>query len=229
MKDLNIEIRLRNNRLLARRKELGMTQRDFAKAAGISLDTYAGLERMTRPPLRTCDDRGPLETPQWSPGAVALADFYNCDPGELFPQFAISGRPPVLRVERDEDELGLLVGQASQEMLCSPEDAVARRDLRDTITELLDELDPRERYVIERRFGLDGREPQSLDEIKGGVKNRGPKKIRTWDDDTKEWKHVRVDRSAGVTREAARQIELLAIRKLQHCTRSDRLRDFVEG
>jgi len=79
------------------------------------------------------------------------------------------------------------------------EAAAETRLLRDQIREMLLTLTPRERRVIERRFGLTGEHDDTL---------------------------TAIGRDIGVTRERIRQIESTALRKLRHPSRSKRLRAF---
>ncbi len=82
----------------------------------------------------------------------------------------------------------------------APIDAAAREMLRDQIKSALEVLSPREREVLELRFGLvDGRD-HTLEEV---------------------------GRHFKVTRERIRQIEAKALRKLRHPTRSRHLRDYL--
>jgi len=80
-------------------------------------------------------------------------------------------------------------------------DTVSREFLKDALNEVLETLSPRERKVLEMRFGL-----------KDG-------KVRTLEE---------VGREFRVTRERIRQIEAKAIRKLRHPSRARKLRDFLE-
>ena len=82
----------------------------------------------------------------------------------------------------------------------SPFEFASHELLKGQLDEVLDTLNPRERKVLELRFGLrDGR-------------------TRTLEEVGKEF---------GVTRERIRQIEAKALRKLRHPTRSKRLRDYL--
>lgn len=215
MKDLSIEIRLRNNRLLARREELGLTQRELAAAAGLSPPLYGQLETMRLSPVQTRSARGPLPAPRWRPAALAVAGFYDCDPSELFPQFALSGREPVIRIERDEDELGLLVGQASMDMLESPEDAAARRELRERIDEALEALTPNERKVVERHFGLDGKDAESCDEIGAELHPARYVPGKVSRGQYVPGRYINDPSKTGLSRERVRQIEAKALRKIR--------------
>jgi RNA polymerase primary sigma factor len=95
-------------------------------------------------------------------------------------------------------ELGELVEDAHSINPTAPIIAEMRRRQIDS---LLDSLSEREAGVIRMRFGLDGREPMTLDQI-GDV--------------------------FGVTRERIRQIEKSTMELLRHPSRSDSLRDYLE-
>jgi RNA polymerase primary sigma factor len=80
------------------------------------------------------------------------------------------------------------------------DDAAGRALLREQVRQALDSLTPRERKVLELRFGLDRTESLTLSEIGDAL---------------------------GVTRERIRQIEATALRKLRHPSRSRKLREFA--
>ncbi len=75
-----------------------------------------------------------------------------------------------------------------------------RGALRDELMIALDELTPREKDVIMLRYGLDGDEPRTLEEV---------------------------GRALEVTRERVRQIESSALAKLRKRTRTRRLRELI--
>ena len=83
----------------------------------------------------------------------------------------------------------------------APEEEVARRLLGDAILVALEELDDREKHVVRMRFGLDGGQPRTLEEV---------------------------GRHFGVTRERVRQIEARTMAKLRHPHRSQKLRDYLD-
>ncbi|PZR79339.1 MAG: RNA polymerase sigma factor RpoD, partial [Candidatus Aeolococcus gillhamiae] len=82
-----------------------------------------------------------------------------------------------------------------------PQDAAASTMLGVEVEDILDTLTPRERRVIQLRFGLVDGHPRTLDEV---------------------------GRRFGVTRERIRQIEAKALRKMRHPSRSRRLADFLD-
>ena len=78
----------------------------------------------------------------------------------------------------------------------SPTEQVAERESRVELRALLDELTPRERHVLNLRFGLDGEDERTLEEI---------------------------GQSLTLTRERVRQICAEALDKLNHATRTRHL------
>jgi RNA polymerase primary sigma factor len=73
--------------------------------------------------------------------------------------------------------------------------------LKDSIRDLLETLPKRERYVVERRYGLDGGGCATLAEIGAGI---------------------------GVTRERVRQIQRSALSRLRSCALDTKLESFLE-
>ncbi|HSX39443.1 MAG TPA: RNA polymerase sigma factor RpoD [Candidatus Saccharimonadales bacterium] len=88
-----------------------------------------------------------------------------------------------------QDEVGL-----------SPFESASQELLKGHIGEVLETLNPRERKVLELRFGLKDGRSRTLEEV---------------------------GKEFGVTRERIRQIEAKALRKLRHPSRSKRLRDYL--
>jgi RNA polymerase primary sigma factor len=83
----------------------------------------------------------------------------------------------------------------------APSEAATETLLHDEMQHMLDTLSPRERRVLQLRFGLVGGHQRTLEEV---------------------------GKRFGVTRERIRQIETKALRKLRHPSRSARLRDYLE-
>ena len=83
----------------------------------------------------------------------------------------------------------------------APADAASFFLLREQLSDVLSTLTPREKRVLEMRFGLlDGRN-RTLEEV---------------------------GQDFGVTRERIRQIEAKALRKLRHPSRSKKLKDYLD-
>ena len=82
-----------------------------------------------------------------------------------------------------------------------PDEQATRALLRGHLDEVLDSLSPREKRVLQLRFGLEDGKQRTLEEV---------------------------GKEFGVTRERIRQIEAKAIRKLRHPTRAKKLKDYLE-
>ncbi len=82
-----------------------------------------------------------------------------------------------------------------------PVDAASRQLLKEQIDGVLSTLTPRERRVLQLRFGLEDGRSRTLEEV---------------------------GKEFNVTRERVRQIEAKALRKLRHPSRSRKLKDYLE-
>ena len=112
----------------------------------------------------------------------------------------IAQEPVSLETPIGEEEDSHLGDFIPDEDASEPSEAASFSLLREQLEEVLDTLAPREKKVLELRFGIvDGR-------------------TRTLEEVGKEF---------NVTRERIRQIEAKALRKLRHPSRSKKLRDFL--
>ena len=83
----------------------------------------------------------------------------------------------------------------------APADAASHTLLKEQLEDVLSTLTPREKKVLELRFGLEDGRTRTLEEV---------------------------GKEFNVTRERIRQIEAKALRKLRHPSRSKRLKDFLD-
>ncbi|MDG1267531.1 MAG: RNA polymerase sigma factor RpoD [Ilumatobacter sp.] len=100
--------------------------------------------------------------------------------------------------EEDESNLGDFI---QDEAADNPADAATKAMLEVAVGEVLSELSEREQEIVRLRFGLDGGQAKTLEEV---------------------------GKAFGVTRERIRQIEAKTLAKLRHPQRSQRLREFLE-
>ena len=101
--------------------------------------------------------------------------------------------------EEEDSHLGDFI---KDEGASEPAEAAASTMLRNELEEVLNTLSPREKQVLELRFGLNDGQPRTLEEV---------------------------GKQFNVTRERIRQIEAKALRKLRHPTRSRKLKDFLDN
>jgi len=103
--------------------------------------------------------------------------------------------------ELSGDEGGSLAQLLPDESLVSVPDSVPEGDLRESLTEAMQDLPERERLILRRRFGLDGKEPATLGEIASRM---------------------------GITAERVRQLQNAALGRMKKPAKLQRLRAFVE-
>jgi len=104
----------------------------------------------------------------------------------------VSIRPASLDAPISDDDstkFGEIVGDDDAQ---TPFELLSDKNLRDEVSELLDVLDDRERTIIFQRFGLDGGNPKTLEEV---------------------------GKKFGVTRERIRQLQNIALDKLRRALR----------
>lgn len=184
------KIRYFHGTLREQRLAQGLTQEEVAKRLGIGKASYGQIENLRKFPTEYQMEK--------------LCEFFGAPREELFPEWAkmifIDDRREVIKeIEVDRVMLG------SPEILQlvapdSPEEDYEKENLKQVMLGVLDTLNPREKKVLEIRFGL---------------KNDAPK---TLEESAKEF---------GVTRERIRQIEAKALRKLRHTCRSRKLKSFI--
>jgi RNA polymerase primary sigma factor len=113
-----------------------------------------------------------------------------------FAQAPVSLEAPI--GEEEDSHLGDFVEDREA---VSPSDAVSLTMLHNEVEDILDTLTPRERRILQLRFGLVDDYQCSLEEV---------------------------GKRIGVTRERIRQIEAKALRKLRHPSRAMKLRGYLE-
>ncbi len=113
----------------------------------------------------------------------------------------VSQEPVSLETPIGEEEDSHLGDFIEDRSALAPPDAASHQLLKEQIDEVLCTLNPRERRVLQLRFGLEDGRSRTLEEV---------------------------GREFGVTRERIRQIEAKALRKLRHPSRSKKLKDYLE-
>ena len=134
------------------------------------------------------------------PSAEEIAEEMNIPADKVREILKIAQEPVSLETPIGEEEDSHLGDFIEDEAASEPAEAASFTLLKEQLMEVLDTLTPREKKVLELRFGiLDGR-TRTLEEV---------------------------GREFNVTRERIRQIEAKALRKLRHPSRSKKLKDFL--
>ncbi|MEA2449404.1 MAG: polymerase primary sigma factor, partial [Thermoleophilaceae bacterium] len=132
------------------------------------------------------------------PTPEEIAEVTGIDPEEVdsikrSAQAPVSLEKPV--GDDDESEFGHFLTDDSVPL---PDEAAETTLRKEALLKILGSLSPRERRVLELRYGLNGEHPRTLDEV---------------------------GRTFNVTRERIRQIENQSLKKLQSLAEAQKLRD----
>jgi RNA polymerase primary sigma factor len=135
------------------------------------------------------------------PNYTELSKELNIDEKKIKNIIKISKEPISLETPVGDSEDAFIKDFIENENDFSPADTVASSDLKERVREVLKTLTPREEKVLKMRFGIDVASEHTLEEV---------------------------GKDFGVTRERVRQIEVKALRKLRHPSRSKKLQTFFD-
>lgn len=135
------------------------------------------------------------------PEYAELAKELNLDEKKIKNIIKISKEPVSLETPVGDSDDTYLKDFIEDENEYTPVDAVVNDDLKEKVREILKTLTPREEKVLKMRFGIDVASEHTLEEV---------------------------GKDFSVTRERIRQIEVKALRKLRHPSRSKKLQSFFE-
>jgi RNA polymerase primary sigma factor len=135
------------------------------------------------------------------PSYAELAKELNLDEKKIKNIIKISKEPVSLETPVGDGEDTYLKDFIEDENEYTPMDAVINDDLKERVRKVLKTLTPREEKVLKMRFGIDVASEHTLEEV---------------------------GKDFSVTRERIRQIEVKALRKLRHPSRSKKLQTFFD-
>jgi transcriptional regulator with XRE-family HTH domain len=160
MKEFELQIRLRNNRLKERREKLGLTQAEMADVIGVSRAIYNGFES-----LNVKSQKSGV----WRRDALKVAEYFDVEPSEIFPPSVRQVEVSSTKRALDGDELAAMVSVHRLRSVENPENVLlaleGRVEVLAAVKSAAAKLTSREALVLRRSFGLDGEEPESLTEI----------------------------------------------------------------
>jgi RNA polymerase primary sigma factor len=134
------------------------------------------------------------------PSPKEIGDEMEIPPERVREIIKVSQLPISLESPIGEEEDSHLGDFIEDQNALAPPDAASRQLLKEQIDTVLSSLTPRERRVLQLRFGLEDGRSRTLEEV---------------------------GKEFNVTRERIRQIEAKALRKLRHPTRSRKLKDYL--
>lgn len=198
-----VELRLlaRNARLIGTRKEKGFTQKDLSDLTGIPVRRIQQIENLWLIPSREVMEEisSALEKPM---DFLFPSELLEAIEGGVFHERKAQLEARQIICLTEAKRLGYRLALTSGGME-EVEKEVERGLLKDRVKEVLETLTPREQKVLTLRFGLGEEGP-------GGM---------TFEE---------VGREFGVTGERIRQIEVEALYKLRHPSRSQKFRGFLD-
>ena len=135
------------------------------------------------------------------PSAEEVAEELDMSVDKVREIMRVAQEPVSLETPIGEEEDSHLGDFIPDDEAPAPADAASHALLKETLTDVLATLTPREAKVLRLRFGLEDGRPRTLEEV---------------------------GKEFDVTRERIRQIEAKALRKLRHPSRSKKLKDFLD-
>ncbi len=167
---------------------------DQARTIRIPVHMVETINRFNRTQRRLMQELGREPSPE------EVAEALGIDPAKAREIVKVSQEPTSLATPvGDEDDSAL--GDFIPDEKSRPEEQATRELLKEHLDDVLNTLSPREKRVLQLRFGLEDGKQRTLEEV---------------------------GKEFGVTRERIRQIEAKAVRKLKHPTRAKKLRDYLE-
>ncbi|MBI3109560.1 RNA polymerase sigma factor RpoD [Candidatus Daviesbacteria bacterium] len=167
---------------------------DQARTIRIPVHMVETINRFNRTQRKLMQELGREPNPE------EVAAVLGIDPAKAREIVKVSQEPTSLETPVGDEEDSHL-GDFIADQGLQPDEQATRELLKIHLDEVLDSLSPREKRVLQLRFGLEDGKQRTLEEV---------------------------GREFGVTRERIRQIEAKAIRKLKHPTRAKKLRDYLE-
>lgn len=168
---------------------------DQARTIRIPVHMVETINKYIRTSRRLAQDLGRPPKPE------EVAKVMEIEPEKAREIVKISQEPASLEAPVGDEQDSRLGDFIEDELVMAPDEAASHELLKEHMREVLETLNPRERKVLELRFGLNDARSRTLEEV---------------------------GREFGVTRERIRQIEVKALRKLKHPTRARKLKDYLE-
>jgi len=154
----------RREALYDRRMMCGKGAGEICRATGMHYVTYMRLERIRVGDHRDSEPKSRFLWKGWRLNALRLADYYFCDPEELFPEEARCAERSRHRAESMHGVACSLVGDYTRQSALSPAEQYDRAAVQRIIRAAMKRCNPTERIVLKVMFGfLPTLKPPSFD------------------------------------------------------------------
>jgi RNA polymerase sigma factor (sigma-70 family) len=195
--EYHVKVSVKNNLILQAIKDMGYsTVKSFCVANGLDPTRVGGLINFSRYPLNKEGEFTDLAKELMEVLGAAPTDLWTAEQLNL----KLSKNSVELTVR--QDRLNAILGMNRGELVSieAPEDIVLKKELVERINESIDILEPRQKEVLELRFGLTDGRIHSMEEV---------------------------GKKFDVSPERVRQLEVNAIHKLRHPTVANKLKGFI--
>jgi len=174
---------------------------DQARTIRIPVHMVETINRMGRDSRQLIQELGREPTPEEIAARMSDAGHERITADKVREIVRISLEPISLETPIGEEEDSHLGDFLPDDDAMAPQEIATQQVLKEQVEQLLGFLEPRERKVLQLRFGLDDGRSRTLEEV---------------------------GKEFNVTRERIRQIEAKALRKLRHPSRSRKLKEYLE-
>src|SRR3989339_597824 len=176
------------------RQEITRAIADQARTIRIPVHMVEVINRFIRASRRLSQKLGR------EPKPAEVAKEIGIDVAKAREIIKVSQEPTSLEASVGEEEDSRLGEFIADDLIMAPDETASQELLKGHVRDILDSLTPRERKVLELRFGLEDDRQRTLEEV---------------------------GKEFGVTRERIRQIEAKALKKLKHPSKNKKLRDYL--
>jgi RNA polymerase primary sigma factor len=176
------------------RQSISRARADQSRTIRIPVHMVETINKLSKVSRHLSQEYGREPTPK------EIGDELEISPYKVMEIIKLSQLPISLEAPIGEEGDRQLGDFIEDQNAVAPPDAALKQLLKEQIEDVLSSINPRERRVLQLRFGLEDGRSRTLEEV---------------------------GKEFNVTRERIRQIEAKALRKLRHPSRSRKLRDYL--
>ena len=131
IKPFRVTVRVKNNRMVKLREELGLNLAEFSRRAGVQMGTVCALENFRKSPWTGKD---------WRPIALKIAEFHGVSPEWLWPEVIQEVKKNAFMLEANAEDVRRFKG---------PHEELENRELKEVLeTKVFPKLLPIEKVAV---------------------------------------------------------------------------------